>query len=98
MRLSCENKNLLNTNVISSDELIFSLDYLNNNVKITSTFINELTKNYGIDTIIIEKMEFVSTILNVLKNNTNIINLIIKEDVQLNFNICELIIKTNIKM
>ena len=28
---------------------------------------------------------------------TNIINLIIKEDVQLNFNICELIIKTNIK-
>ena len=76
---------------------IFSLDYLNNNVKITSTFINELTKNYGIDTIIIEKMEFVSTILNVLKNNTNIINLIIKEDVQLNFNICELIIKTNIK-
>lgn len=97
VRLSCENKNLLNTNVISSDELIFSLDYLNNNVKITSTFINELTKNYGIDTIIIEKMEFVSTILNVLKNNTNIINLIIKEDVQLNFNICELIIKTNIK-
>lgn len=67
VRLSCENKNLLNTNVISSDELIFSLDYLNNNVKITSTFINELTKNYGIDTIIIEKMEFVSTILNGIK-------------------------------
>ena len=97
LRLSSENKNLLNTNVISSDELIFSLDYLNNNVKITSTFINELTKNYNIDTIIIEKIEFVSTILNVLKSDTNIINLIIKEDVQLSFNICEFIIKTNIK-
>ena len=97
VRLSNENKNLLNTNVISSDELIFSLDYLNNNIKITSTFINELAKNYSIDTIIVEKMEFVSTILNIVKNNTSIINLIINEDTQLTFKICELIIKTNIK-
>ena len=97
VRLSNENKNLLNTNVISSDEIIFSLDYLNNNVKITSTFVNELTKNYNIDTIIIEKIEFVPTMLNILKSNSNIINIVIKEDAQLTFKICELIVKTSIK-
>ena len=97
VKLSTNNKNLLNTNVISSDELIFSLDYLQNNVKITSSFINELTKSYKIDTIIIEKLEFTETILNIVKNNTNIINMIIKEDTQLTFKICELVVKTSIK-
>ena len=97
VRLSNTNKNLLNTNVISSDELIFSLDYLNNNIKITSTFIKELTNDYNIDTLIVEKMEFVETLLNILKNNTNIINMVIKEDVQLTFKLCELIVKTSIK-
>ena len=97
VRLSTNNKNLLNTNVISSDELIFSLDYLNNNIKITSIFINELTKNYNIDTLVVEKLEFVPTLLLIVKNNNNIINLIINEDIQLTFKICELIIKTNIK-
>lgn len=97
VKLTNNNKNLLNTNVISSDELIFSLDYLNNNIKITSTFINELCKSYKIDTIIIEKLEFVETILNIIKNNQAIINLIIKENVQLTFKICELVVKTYIK-
>ena len=97
VRLSNENKNLLNTNVISSDELLFSVDYLNNNIKIASTFVNELTKNYNIDAVVVDKMEFVPTILNIVKNDTNIINIVIKEDTQLTFKICELIVKTNIK-
>ena len=97
IRLSNNNKSLINTNVISSDELIFSLDYLKENIKITSSFINELTKNYNIDTLIIKKLEFTECILNIIKNNSNIINLIIKEDTQLTFKICELIVKTNIK-
>ncbi len=96
-KLNNEYKSMLNTNVISCNELIFSDEYLSNNSKIVSNFLNELTKDYNIDTLIIEKNEFALLILNNLKNNKNIINLILKEDEQLTFNLCEAIVKTNIK-
>ena len=67
------------------------------NEKIVSTFINELTDTYNIDTIIIEKNIYASLIINLLKKNKNIINLILKEDEQITFSLCELITKTNIK-
>lgn len=54
-KLSSEYKEILNTNVISCNELIFSSDYLVQNQKIVSSFINELTNDYNIDTICIEK-------------------------------------------
>ena len=60
VKLSSNNKNLLNTNVISADELLFSLEYLISNLKIVSTFLNEITNNYNIDTLVIEKNEFVT--------------------------------------
>lgn len=97
IKLSENIKNNLNTNVISCNELIFSDDYLEKNEKIVSTFINELTDTYGIDTIIIEKNSYASLIINLLKKNKNIINLILKEDEQLTFSMCDLITKTYIK-
>ena len=97
VKLSSNNKNLLNTNVISADELLFSLEYLISNLKIVSTFLNEITNNYNIDTLVIEKNEFVLPILDIVKNNKNIKNLILNEDSQLTFKICENITKTSIK-
>ena len=41
VKLSTEYKNILNTNVISCNELVFSDDYINDNKKIVATFINE---------------------------------------------------------
>lgn len=96
-KLSSNNKNLLNTNIISKDELLFSLEYLNTNVKIVSSFIKEITNTYEIDTVSIEKLELCLPIINILKNNTNVINLIIKEDIPLTFKVCEVIAKSNIK-
>lgn len=96
-KLNNNDKNILNTNVINCNELVFSLDYLNNNAKIVSTFLKELTNGYAIDTIIIYKNEYADIILDILKNNKEISNLILKEDEQLTFNLCEKITKTNIK-
>lgn len=96
-KLSSNNKNLLNTNIISCDELLFSLDYIIANVKLVSSFIKEITNTYKIDTINIEKLDLCLPILNVLKNNASIINLIIKEDIPLTFKVCEVIAKSNIK-
>lgn len=97
IKLSTNYKNLLNTNVISSDELIFSDEYLVTNNKIVASFINEIVTSYKIDTLLIEKNEFIIMILNIIKNNKSIINLILKEDSPLTFKICEVITKTNIK-
>ena len=51
IKLSTNYKNLLNTNVISSDELIFSDEYLITNSKIVASFINEIVDSYKINTI-----------------------------------------------
>ena len=79
VKLSTSYKNLLNTNVISSDELMFSDEYLIENAKIVSNFLNELTNNYNINTLVIEKNDYAQLILNLLTNNKNIVNLILKD-------------------
>lgn len=43
IKLSTEYKSILNTNVISCNELVFSDDYIENNKKIVATFLDELT-------------------------------------------------------
>ncbi len=97
IKLSSEYKNILNTNVISCNELVFSDDYILNNKKIVETFINELTKNYNIDTVIITNNSFTLMFLELFKNNKQIINLILKEDSPLTFPMCEAIMKSFIK-
>ena len=96
-KLNSEHKSLLNTNVISCNELIFSDEYFVANQKIVSNFILQLTEDYNIDTIIIEGSDYILTILKTIKNNPNINNLVLKDDIQLTFKMCEAITKTNIK-
>ncbi len=97
IKLSSEYKEILNTNVISCNELIFSSDYLVQNQKIVSSFLSELTNDYNIDTLCIEKFDFAKIVLNLIKGNKQIVNLILKEENQLTFSLCEMIAKTNIK-
>jgi len=56
-KLNLEYKNMLNTNVISNDELVFSDEYIKENYKIVSTFLNELIKTYNINTLSFQNME-----------------------------------------
>lgn len=97
VKLSTEYKNILNTNVISCNELVFSDDYINDNKKIVATFINELTKTYNIDTAIITNNSFALIFLELFKNNKQITTLILKDETPLTFAICEAIMKSNIK-
>ena len=43
-RLNNEQKNLLNTNIISQNELVFSDEYLLSNKKLVASFLRELVK------------------------------------------------------
>ncbi|MFR5857187.1 MAG: hypothetical protein ACLUFU_05180, partial [Bacilli bacterium] len=97
IKLSSEYKNILNTNVISCNELVFSNEYIVNNPKIVSNFIQELSKTYNIDTLIIEKNDFTLLLLNIVKNNKNITSLILKDDTPLTFKMCEAIMHSYVK-
>ena len=97
IKLSTEYKSILNTNVISCNELVFSDDYIENNKKIVATFLDELTKNYNVDTIIIENNSFALLFLDILKNNKQIRTVIFKEECPITFHMCEQIMKSYIK-
>lgn len=84
---------LLNTNIISDNELIFSDAYLINNNKIVSTFLEELVADQKIDRIICDTFEIASLILPLIKKNPHITTIYIREEDSLPFKICEQIVK-----
>lgn len=81
--------NLVNTNVISNNELVFSTDYINDNNKIVGLFINDIAKEKGIKTIIISQNEIAEIIVPLLKRIDNIEKLYLKEDTNFSYSLCE---------
>ncbi len=89
---------LINTNIISNNELIFSDVYIKENSKILTSFIKELSEQYNVSKVNISKLELVPLIINLLSKSTSINYLYIKEDEALTYTICEELIKIkNIK-
>ncbi|MBE6161705.1 MAG: class B sortase [Firmicutes bacterium] len=84
-----EKSNLLNTNIISDNELVFSEDYINENEKIVSLFIKELCVDKDISSVIVSKNELAILILKILKKNDMVTNFSIKENCNLTYAICE---------
>ena len=90
--------NLLNTNVISNDELMFSDTYLIENEKIAGLFIVDLIKERDIKNIIIDSFSMAEIVLNLLKKAPMIDCITFNENDTIPFNICEKISKyKNIK-
>ncbi len=97
IKLTNEYKNIINTNVISCNELVFSDEYIINNKKIVTTFLNEIINNYNVNTLIIDNNYFAKIFLEIIKNNKNIVNLLLNEENTITFSICEKIMHTYIK-
>ena len=90
--------NLLNTNVISNNELIFSDEYLNENEKIVGLFISDLAKEKGITNISVSSCELGELVFDLLKNLNNIECFTITNNENLSYALCEKIAKSkNIK-
>lgn len=89
---------LLNTNVISNNELVFSDDYIVKNAKIVSLFINDLAIDRNIKNIAISNNEMALDIINLLKGIKEVSCLDLKEDTTLSYSLYEKIIGlSNIK-
>ncbi len=94
-RLNSDQKSLINTNIISENELVFSDEYIVSNLKLVNTFIKELVKNNNLDTIIIRESKIAPLILKMVENIPQIKSLYLLEETILNYKICERIIKAN---
>ncbi len=97
-KLNGSEKNLLNTNIISDNELVFTDEYIMENTSIVSSFIKELTKTNNINEAIIYNNKIILQIIDVIKNINNINTLILKDDVQVTHKMCEQLINSNIKV
>lgn len=88
------NNDLINTNIISDNELIFSDEYIRENKKIISSFIKELAIQYNITEVIISKLDLANLIIPLLDKSSTIKSINLKEDEPITYTICELIINT----
>ncbi len=86
--------NLLNTNVISNNELVFSVDYINANGKIVGMFINDLAEDKGINTAVISLNEIAELIIPLLKKVEAIQSVCLNDDATLSYSLCEAIIES----
>lgn len=93
-RLNVEQKNLINTNVISQNELVFSDEYIVQNIKLVHNFIKELVSNYNINTIVVKELEIAPLVLYTSSNISNIKNLYLQEECIINYKTVEKIIKS----
>ena len=84
-----EQGNLLNTNIISDNELVFSEEYIKENQKIVARFVKELCIEKDIHSVMVSKMELAIPILKLLKKNEYVTKFIIKENCNITYTICE---------
>ena len=89
------NNDLINTNIISNNELIFSDIYIKENTKILTSFLKELTIQYNINEVVVSKIELASLIIPLISKSSLITSIYFKEDEPLSYTICEELI--NIK-
>ncbi|MBO4601016.1 MAG: class B sortase [Bacilli bacterium] len=91
--------NLLNTNVITDNELIFSDEYINNNKKIVISFVRELIAQYNIKQLIIKESELAELAIDLINNSESVRAIFFREEKQLSYEICEKVLTNhNIKI
>ena len=96
-KLNSDYKNMLNTNVISNNELVFSDEYIILNQKIITTFLNELVKTYNLSTLTFQNLELLYIFLPFLSKIKGINSLYIESNEVMPYKVCEKLNKINIK-
>ena len=84
------NIDLLNTNIISDSEIIFSEDYINENKALVIPFLKELVLINNIDTLTFENINLATYLINLFKN-IKIRKIRIKKEEKFTYTLAELI-------
>ena len=88
-------KTLLNTNVISNDELLFSDAYLKNNINIMTSFLTEIIKDKKIKKLSIDEFDIIPIVLNITNSIKDITHLYITPDVTINYKVYEKLLEAS---
>ena len=88
-------KTLMNTNVISNDELIFSDSYLKNNINIMSSFLQEIIKDKKVSKLVIEEIDIVPIALSITNSIKYITKLYITPDIIISYKIYEKLLESS---
>lgn len=83
------NNNLVNTNIITDNELVFSDVYIDENKKIVTSFVRELIDQYNISQLIIKESDITFTALDLINNNEHVKAIFFREEKQLTYEMCE---------
>jgi sortase B len=85
-------QNMLNTNIISDNELLFSDEYIEKNEKIVADYLNSIIYQTNVNIVVIENNDLTILIMNLFKDNSQINTLVLKEEVSLMFETANYII------
>ena len=95
IRLNSDDKTILNTNLISNDEIFFTDDYIKDNPLVIISFLNSLIKNYNINTLSFQNMEVCLIFITILNKLKGVKNIYFESNEILAYNICEKLTKCN---
>ena len=84
---------LINTNVISNNELVFSEEYIKNNPKLVTLFIDELCKTHQITKVSFEKLSLALELLDIINKCEVIKSIYLLEDKAITYALSDKIIK-----
>ena len=90
-KLDDATKSLMNTNVISDNELVFSDDYILENSKIVSSFIKEIINDNNINQIVLSRFEMLRILKNVFINLDSLETLFISDETNFTYEAYEII-------
>ena len=88
-------RNINNTNIISDEDLIMDIKYLNKNIPLVAGFLNVIVNNEKVINAVIEEEEIIPTAFEVLNLVPNIKHLVIKPDIPVDYKIHMAILKND---
>ena len=84
---------LINTNVISDNELVFSKEYIDNNPKLVTLFIDELCQTHNISKVSFEKNELAMDLLSIINKCKAVKSIYLLEDKAISYTLSNKIVK-----
>ena len=80
-------KNLNNTNIIDTKELLFSYQFIKDNIELVSSFLNTIIIKNKIDKVRVNDISLTTLTLDLINNSTTIKKLLISEEKQIDYEI-----------
>ena len=87
-------RNLNNTNVINTSKMVFSDEYINENLELIESFFNLVSLKQGINTVVVDINAIFPLVYRVIKNISAITSIKLNEDKNVSYNIYEKLLES----